>query len=750
MIDGIKELYKKYELYLFPFLLTLALTTSIFDAYAAPFFSEWTLYQVLIIAGSYILFAFMRRHRFIGAVLYVVIGMFCLTQFFRLVFEGDYGSGFSQWFLSGASEVPTERRYYYALLVSFPIFLSSVVYYFSVMLYRTSFLMLSCLIPCAIYVKILSDMSNMYLVVIAGMNAAIFMVNTGRNAKNADDRGQHARFAAIVAVTLVTLVLASLIPKQGDAIYYDRFESVFMNAGIGGGSSFNMLGEHSGNAQDFRNLSNTPLYDVYADELIYFRRQNFDLYRASEHCWYPLEKYSAASKGNYGLLYDRQALMSYDDMLDAIKKASQLDPSFADRYGIRPELLALENTGEEQGTAMIIPSSHPANYGLVSVRAYSSSLGNDGLAEVTLHRELVAADKFFSGTRSYGMEYYREFTSRNGWMVNGGADFTEDNYDDFLDDMYALLEKDNDTALCSCVNAFREDYAAAMEYKSDTAGNNSEIPADIAELALQLTEGMTYDWQKAAAIQEYFQSGSFAYDLDYVPPERYNTASYFVFTSQRGTCSDFATAYTLMARAAGLIVRYTEGFSPDYTSERGLFRIRANCSHAYPEVYIRNMGWLVYEPTVSSMYSVNFGDEGNNNNGGIEIDYSTLFNVIIAVAVAAGIAVLIFFIIPFIGNIADEIKIRKGDTAAYVLMYRKVRRKLSRSEGKTVFAMTPSELGQTAEKYGADIGSFLNSYGEVVFGGALPDNERFERSHAEYTAFMKTRLRKPALRQQNA
>ena len=113
MRDGIKELYKKYEIYLFPFLLTLALTTSIFDAYAAPFFSEWTLYQVLIIAGSYILFAFMRRHRFIGAVLYTVIGIFCLTQLFRLVFTGDYGSGFSQWFLSGASEVPTERRYYY-------------------------------------------------------------------------------------------------------------------------------------------------------------------------------------------------------------------------------------------------------------------------------------------------------------------------------------------------------------------------------------------------------------------------------------------------------------------------------------------------------------------------------------------------------------------------------------------------------------------------------------------------------------
>lgn len=750
MRDGIKELYKKYEIYLFPFLLTLALTTSIFDAYAAPFFSEWTLYQVLIIAGSYILFAFMRRHRFIGAVLYTVIGIFCLTQLFRLVFTGDYGSGFSQWFLSGASEVPTERRYYYALLVSFPIFLSSVVYYFSVMLYRTSFLMLSCLIPCAIYVKILSDMSNMYLVIIAGMNAAIFMVNSGRDGKNADERSGNARFAAVVAVTLVTLVLASLIPKQGDAIYYDRFESVFMNAGLGGGSSFNQLGEHSGNAQDYRDLSNTPLYDVYADDLLYFRRQNFDLYKASEHCWYPLEKYSTAVKSNYKLLYGRQELMSYDVMLEAIKKTSQLDPSFADRYGIKPELLALEDTGEEQATAMIIPDSHPANYGLASVRAYSSSLGKDGYALVTRHRELVSEDKFFSSFMGYSMEYYREFTSRIRWIENGGADFTEDNYDDFLNDMYTVLDRNDETELCRCVDAFLMDYEAAMEYKNDTAGNNSEIPGDIRELALQLTDGMTYDWQKAAALQEYFQSGSFVYDLDYVPPERYNTASYFVFTSRRGTCSDFATAYTLMARAAGLTVRYTEGFSPDYTSEQGLFRIRANGSHAYPEVYIRNMGWLVYEPTVSSMYSVNFGDEGNNNNGGIEIDYSTLFNVIIAVAVAAGIAMLIFFIIPFIRDIADEIKIRKGDTAAYVLMYRKVRRKLSRSEGKTVFAMTPSELGQTAEKYGADIGSFLNSYTEVVFGGALPDNDRFERSHAEYTAFMKTRLRKPALRQQNA
>ena len=136
-----------------------------------------------------------------------------------------------------------------------------------------------------------------------------------------------------------------------------------------------------------------------------------------------------------------------------------------------------------------------------------------------------------------------------------------------------------------------------------------------------------------------------------------------VFTSKTGTCSDFATAYTLMARSLGLTVRYTEGFSPDITSEENVFRIRASGSHAYPEVYIQNAGWMVFEPTVSSMYAIGAVNRSQSDDG-LDIDTEILFNVLLVLCGVSGVAAVFILLIPFIQVTMDEIKIKKGGTDA--------------------------------------------------------------------------------------
>ena len=110
---------------------------------------------------------FIDKHHFIGGAIFVVALMFALYWFMVLIAGNDYGQTFQQWFLTGADKVQTKTSYLLALMVSFVPFFAVTVYYFSMILYRMSFLTLISLIPCAVYVKVLSDIDNVYVALIA-------------------------------------------------------------------------------------------------------------------------------------------------------------------------------------------------------------------------------------------------------------------------------------------------------------------------------------------------------------------------------------------------------------------------------------------------------------------------------------------------------------------------------------------------------------------------------------------------------
>ena len=106
---------------------------------------------------------------------------------------------------------------------------------------------------------------------------------------------------------------------------------------------------------------------------------------------------------------------------------------------------------------------------------------------------------------------------------------------------------------------FREEYKKYLETGlelSDYPGRNK-----VRELAREITSGYSTNHDKARAIERYFYNGDFTYDLDFVP--RSKAVDYFLFDSKTGTCSDFATAMTILARESGIHARYVEGFIVD-------------------------------------------------------------------------------------------------------------------------------------------------------------------------------------------
>lgn len=105
--------------------------------------------------------------------------------------------------------------------------------------------------------------------------------------------------------------------------------------------------------------------------------------------------------------------------------------------------------------------------------------------------------------------------------------------------------------------------------------------------------------QKLRAIEKELSSYTYAKTPGKLPdsinnPEEF--LDYFLFDSQKGYCSYFATAFVLMARAEGIPARYVEGFCIPATKNRTV-SVTADMAHAWPEVYLDGIGWIPFEPT---------------------------------------------------------------------------------------------------------------------------------------------------------
>jgi transglutaminase-like putative cysteine protease len=124
------------------------------------------------------------------------------------------------------------------------------------------------------------------------------------------------------------------------------------------------------------------------------------------------------------------------------------------------------------------------------------------------------------------------------------------------------------------------------------------IPARVTRLANQLVAGKATEYDKARAIQDYLRGPVFTYDDNFdAQGDGTNALSYFLFTSHRGYCQQFAGAFAVLARQAGLPTRVAVGWTPGIADASGLLHVYDNQAHAWPEIYFSGVGWVSFEPT---------------------------------------------------------------------------------------------------------------------------------------------------------
>ena len=278
-------------------------------------------------------------------------------------------------------------------------------------------------------------------------------------------------------------------------------------------------------------------------------------------------------------------------------------------------------------------------------------------------------------------------------------------------------------------------------------------------------EGADSDLEKLSRLE--LLLASYQYDLEpgKLPDEVQTPADfldYFLLESQDGYCVHFATAFILVARNLGFPARYVQGFyvQKDWNTE---VVVSSTMAHAWPEVYLKGIGWIAFEPTPGKMSmdtwefkkneEISYSDEGSDSwrptDAMIDPDelgedepeerFTIPWKVILIPLGLVVVFLLLFLLIDRMLILAWQKKLT--DAGRFRLALKKNWRVLA------LLGYSASE-GETMEEFAARVGkelpetclTFLGDQELVAYAGELPTagmRERAEEDLGELMALLK-------------
>jgi transglutaminase-like putative cysteine protease len=128
----------------------------------------------------------------------------------------------------------------------------------------------------------------------------------------------------------------------------------------------------------------------------------------------------------------------------------------------------------------------------------------------------------------------------------------------------------------------------------------TEITPETHALARRLTEGLPNNYDKVIAIERWLET-NLGYTLEQRDPGRTEPVHYFLFDRKKGHCEYFASAFVVLARAAGVPTRQVNGFlGGEWNEYQGYVAVRAGDAHSWAEVFFPGKGWVTFDPTPAS------------------------------------------------------------------------------------------------------------------------------------------------------
>ncbi len=127
----------------------------------------------------------------------------------------------------------------------------------------------------------------------------------------------------------------------------------------------------------------------------------------------------------------------------------------------------------------------------------------------------------------------------------------------------------------------------------------SDLSPTVEDTALALTAGLDNRYDRMRAIQDHFRG--YTYNVQLSPREGDPIEQFL--REREGFCQQFAGTFALMARTLGIPARVATGFTwgdpiaQDPATGMTTYQVTGRQTHAWPEVYFDDFGWVAFEPT---------------------------------------------------------------------------------------------------------------------------------------------------------
>ena len=144
-----------------------------------------------------------------------------------------------------------------------------------------------------------------------------------------------------------------------------------------------------------------------------------------------------------------------------------------------------------------------------------------------------------------------------------------------------------------------DNYLAYRERMESVYLPETKVSERMESFLNELMEGADSDMEKLYRIEGLLSSMEYSVNPGAMPPEIDTSEEFLdhlIFEKQTGYCVYYATAFVLLARYEGIPARYVQGFRVT-PQKYSAVTVTGNSAHAWPECYIRGIGWVAFEPT---------------------------------------------------------------------------------------------------------------------------------------------------------
>ncbi|MCH5206176.1 MAG: transglutaminase domain-containing protein [Oscillospiraceae bacterium] len=668
-----------------------------------------TVIMTAVSFGIYMVFYKLRRRKGFSFLAFVVL--FIIVNTVCNIVGNPYRSPSFLEFIFTSSDF-FDPSYAAAAILLFSMMIGFSVCYFTAYLPRPGLLLMPAYIPFILAARTLGSLPLGLLIFLAvGFFVAAMGIarpETPQEIVYYDDKhSRRERLSAAGIIALAAAVVLIILPRNENTVFMNYLDTVLRErtSYYGRQTLSNFMQSSIPNRGN-----NNPSSDTLFLAQTYFPRNvsrwSFDIYQGADGWTYD-EGYS---RGYSDWERSRKAY-SVSELVKQLKAAVN-DGKLA-RY--KDEINRLEDI-ESVTAQMTIRITDGSSTGVVLHPNNTVGARITGVSDKTYRndKDEIFTAKEMGRNASYVLEYYAEDPDPSLAELFERVGFQEMLNEAFREDAIDF----------SLYDAFSEESQLARDYFKDT--NDSTITSEIKALADEITAGITNDYEKAHAIEQWFGEAGYVYDMDFVPETP--TAEYFLFDSKRGICTDFATASTLLLRAAGIPARYTEGFVLDEESRdvNGRYVVTAAQAHAYSTAYIEGCGWIEIDGT-------KYARVDNTE----ELLRNSLI-IIISIGAVLLIAGIIFR--RQLSELAFAVVFRFSEkNAAIRRVYLRTRNLVCKIPGIDPKSATAEEVRDIAARtlgMDAEAGEITDAANELFYGSGTPDADE-KRLYENYKAIYK-------------